>query len=59
MMVLVSLVAVILFLGSWNTPFPNIGPARLADWTSGTPGTLSGHLWGAFWLLSKTPVAAV
>jgi NADH-quinone oxidoreductase subunit H len=54
MMVLVSLVAVVLFLGSWNTPFPNIGSITLATWTTGTPGYLTGHLWGAFWLLSKT-----
>lgn len=56
MMVLVSLVAVILFLGSWNTPFPNIGPVSLAYWTSGTVGEISGILWGGFWLLSKTCV---
>ncbi|GEO07269.1 NADH-quinone oxidoreductase subunit H [Adhaeribacter aerolatus] len=54
MMVLVSLVAVVLFLGSWNTPLPNIGSVQLATWTTGTPGALTGHLWGAFWLLAKT-----
>ena len=53
MMLLVSLVATILFLGSWNTPFPNIGPVQLADWTSGTPGMLSGAAWGMFWFLTK------
>jgi NADH-quinone oxidoreductase subunit H len=53
MMFLVSLVAVILFLGSWNTPLPNIGPVELATWTTGTPGSLSGNIWGVFWLLSK------
>lgn len=53
MMFLVSLVAAILFLGSWNSPFPNIGPVALADWTTGSPGALSGTLWGVFWLLSK------
>lgn len=56
MMVLVSLVAVILFLGSWNTPLPNIGLVTLANWTTGTPGTWSGNLWAIFWLLSKTLV---
>lgn len=54
MMLLVSILGVILFLGSWNTPFPNIGPVALADWTSGTVGGWSGNLWGAFWLLSKS-----
>ncbi len=54
MMLLVCLLSSILFLGSWNTPFPNIGSMRLADWTSGVPGTIAGNLWGSFWLLSKT-----
>jgi len=54
MMLLVSMVGVILFLGSWNTPLPNLGVVRLADWTSGNPGTLSGHLWGGFWLIGKS-----
>lgn len=53
MMLLVSFLGVILFLGSWNTPFPNIGSIPLAEWTSGTPGTWAGNLWGAFWLISK------
>src|SRR5688572_3715809 len=56
MMLLVCLVAVVLFLGSWNTVLPNIGAAILADWTSGTPGEISGTLWGLFWLMSKTAV---
>ncbi|HXA01914.1 MAG TPA: complex I subunit 1 family protein [Cytophagaceae bacterium] len=54
MMLLMAALGVILFLGSWNTVLPNIGSVRLADWTSGMPGTISGNLWGAFWLLSKT-----
>ena len=53
MMLLVSFLGAILFLGSWNTPLPNIGPLALAEWTGGKPGTWSGNLWGAFWLLSK------
>lgn len=59
MMLLVSLLGAILFLGSWNTPFPNIGDIRLAEWTSGTPGTIAGHIWGAFWLLSKAMFAVL
>ncbi|MGF1534247.1 MAG: NADH-quinone oxidoreductase subunit H [Bernardetiaceae bacterium] len=54
MMLLVSMLGVVLFWGSWNTPLPNMGVVRLADYTSGTPGMLSGHLWGAFWLISKS-----
>ena len=54
MMLLVSILGAVLFLGSWNTPLPNLGPARLADWTSSLPGTVAGNLWGAFWLLTKT-----
>ncbi|MDQ3393339.1 MAG: NADH-quinone oxidoreductase subunit H [Bacteroidota bacterium] len=53
MMLLVSFLGVILFLGSWNTPLPNIGSLPLAEWTSGAPGSWSGNLWGAFWLISK------
>ncbi|MBL3657540.1 complex I subunit 1/NuoH family protein [Fulvivirga sediminis] len=53
MMLLVSFLGVILFLGSWNSPLPNIGSVRLADWTTGEIGTLSGHLWSAFWLIAK------
>jgi NADH-quinone oxidoreductase subunit H len=47
MMFLVSMVAVILFLGAWNTPFPNIGIAQLATWTTGTG-------WGILWIILKT-----
>ncbi|MDO1448297.1 NADH-quinone oxidoreductase subunit H [Rhodocytophaga aerolata] len=53
MMLLVSLLGVVLFLGSWNTPLPNVGSIKLAEWTSGVPGTVYGNLMGAFWLLSK------
>ena len=53
MMLLVSFLAVILFLGGWNTPLPNIGSVTLAEWTSGVPGTTAGHIWGAFWMISK------
>lgn len=54
MMLLVSFLGAILFLGSWNTPFPNMGAAKLATWTSGSPGSIAGHFWGGFWLVSKT-----
>lgn len=53
MMLLVSYLGAILFLGSWNTPLPNMGAVELATWTSGKPGTLAGNLWGGFWLTSK------
>ncbi|MCU0430263.1 MAG: NADH-quinone oxidoreductase subunit H [Cytophagaceae bacterium] len=54
MMLLMAFLGAILFLGSWNTPFPNIGPGLLGQWTSGSPGTLGGIAWGIFWLGSKT-----
>lgn len=57
MMMLVSLLGAILFLGSWNTPLPNLGPLKLADWTSGVPGTAWGNITGAFWLFSKAMLA--
>ena len=53
MMLLVSFLGSILFLGSWNTPLPNIGFLKLADWTGATPNTLFGNVLGAFWLFSK------
>ncbi len=56
MMILVCVTASVLFLGSWNTPLPNLGPVRLADWTTGHPGTLGGVAWGATWLLLKVLV---
>ncbi len=59
MMLLVSFLGAILFLGSWNTPLPNLGPLRLADWTSGPPGTAWGNITGAFWLLSKALLAVL
>ncbi|ARK11058.1 complex I subunit 1 family protein [Fibrella sp. ES10-3-2-2] len=59
MMLLVSFLGAILFLGSWNTPLPNLGPVRLADWTSGEPGTAWGNITGAFWLISKALLAVL
>ena len=47
MMFLVSMLAVMLFLGAWNTPFPNIGPLKLADWTTNLPC-------GILWVTLKT-----
>jgi len=49
LMVLVSLAGIFLFLGGWNTPLPNLGPVRLADWTSGTQPA-----WAFFWIMLKT-----
>jgi len=54
MMLLSAILGVVLFLGSWNTPLPNIGAVTLAYWTSGNLGSISGILWAIFWLLSKT-----
>lgn len=53
MMLLVAFLGVILFLGSWNSPLPNIGNITLANWTSGNLGTWTGHLWSGFWLIGK------
>jgi NADH-quinone oxidoreductase subunit H len=47
MMFLVSMIGVILFLGAWNTPLPNIGPVHLANWTTGAG-------WGILWIIIKT-----
>ena len=40
MMLLVSMLGAILFFGSWNTPLPNIGALKLADWTTGAAGSM-------------------
>lgn len=47
MMLLVSMLGVVLFFGSWNTPLLNIGEFRLGTWTTGP-------WWGLFWIISKT-----
>ncbi|RYY32670.1 MAG: NADH-quinone oxidoreductase subunit NuoH [Sphingobacteriaceae bacterium] len=47
MMFLVSMIGVILFLGAWNTPLPNIGAIKLATWTTGIG-------WGIFWISVKS-----
>lgn len=53
MMMLVSFLGAILFLGSWNTPLPNVGNFDFAVWSSGEPGTLSGNIIGFCWLFTK------
>jgi NADH-quinone oxidoreductase subunit H len=53
MMLLVSILGAVLFFGSWNSPLPNIAGFKMAEWTSGQPGTVASTLWGTFWLLSK------
>lgn len=53
MLLLVGLLGSVLFFGGWNTFLPNIGSIRLAEWTTGSFGEMSGYLWGAFWLFSK------
>jgi NADH-quinone oxidoreductase subunit H len=47
MMFLVSMIAVVLFLGAWNTPLPNMGVVQLAAWTTGAG-------WGILWIVIKT-----
>lgn len=47
MMFLVAILGVVIFLGGWNSPLPNMGSLRLADWTTGLA-------WGIFWTLSKS-----
>jgi NADH-quinone oxidoreductase subunit H len=47
MMFLTSMVLVIVFLGAWYSPFPNIGSFKLAEYTNG-------NFWGIFWVVFKT-----
>eukprot|EP01132_Coremiostelium_polycephalum_P000234 gene234-313_t len=51
---LMSMLGIILFLGSWHTPFPNMGWLKLATYTHGPVGTWRGSLWSFFWLFSKS-----
>jgi len=53
-MLLVSVLGVILFWGSWYSPLPNMGSLKLADWTNGIPGSVSGTLLGFFWIMLKS-----
>ena len=54
MMLLVSMLGVVLFFGSWNTPLPNMGDVALATWTTGEPGSIPSTLWAISWLVSKS-----
>ena len=47
MMFLVSMIAVVLFLGAWNTPLPNIGVVKLATWTTNIGFSI-------FWIMVKS-----
>ncbi len=47
LMFLVAMIAVVLFLGGWNSPLPNVGTFKLADWTTGP-------FWGIAWTMGKT-----
>lgn len=47
MMFLVAMFGVTLFLGGWNTPLPNVGDFKLAEYTTGI-------YWGIFWVMGKS-----
>lgn len=49
LMLLTSLLAVVLFLGAWNTPLVDAGAFKLGTWTTGP-------VWGIIWLFSKALV---
>ena len=53
MLLLMGFLGAVLFFGGYATPLPNMGPVKLAEWTSGTVGEFSGYAWGYFWLMSK------
>jgi NADH-quinone oxidoreductase subunit H len=54
MLLLMSMLVVLLFLGGWNTPLLNIGSLQLATWTTGETHSVLALFWGVFWLFSKT-----
>jgi NADH-quinone oxidoreductase subunit H len=53
-MLLLSLLGVILFLGAYHSPFENINSFKIGDYTTGT-GWLA-YFWAGFWLFSKAYV---
>lgn len=53
---LMNLLGVILFLGGWNTPLPNVGFVQLAVYTNSYPTTWSGIIWSSGWFFGKTLV---
>ena len=53
MLLLMSLLGVILFLGGGHTPLPNLPGLPLGSWTSGLPGTWASHIWSGGWLFAK------
>lgn len=70
-MLLLAMVATVVFLGGWNTPFPNLIPIpnggqlplseqitnlQFAHLTSGTIGTWTAYAWGILWMLAKSLV---
>jgi NADH-quinone oxidoreductase subunit H len=56
MMLLTSIVAVVLFWGSWSSPWVDIGPIKLKTWLSAEPGGWLSQVFGACWLLAKAMV---
>jgi NADH-quinone oxidoreductase subunit H len=54
MMLLVSILGAILFFGGWNTPFPDMGPVHLGQWSSGSAGSFSETAWALVWIVTKT-----
>ncbi len=53
---LMNLLGVILFLGGWNTPLPNVGCLQAAVYTNGYPATWGGIIWSCLWLFGKALV---
>ncbi len=52
LMFLVAMFGVTLFLGGWNSPFPNFGSFKLADYTTGI-------YWGIFWVMGKSILVVI
>ncbi len=54
MMLLVSMLASIFFLGGWNSPLPDLGGLKLNHWSGGAGVFILSDVMGAFWLLVKS-----
>jgi len=53
MLLLMSLLGVVLFLGGGHTPLPDLPGLPLGTWTRGLAGTWTSHGWAGCWLFAK------
>ena len=55
MMLLVAMLLVFMFLGGWNSPFPNIAGVELYNYTTGRVGHFTSIAWSVFSWFQRRP----